>query len=62
MKSKTEKEADKIDQLIKEGQLTEEDLPLLVREGLAQETVDFWRNRKYGPKSLLTRIVDFLTK
>jgi hypothetical protein len=57
-KEMLKKEADKIDELIAKGHLKEEELPLLVREGLSQETVDYWKSRQH--KTLFAKIVDFL--
>jgi hypothetical protein len=37
-------EARKIQELIDKGDMSEEDLPLLVMEGLSQETVDYWND------------------
>lgn len=51
-----EKEAQVIDKLIAEGKLKEEELPLLVQQGLDQETVDYWNKRKAKP--LFQKLLD----
>jgi hypothetical protein len=43
------KEAEVIERLITEGKLAEEDVQLLVREGLSQETVDYWKSHYRAP-------------
>ena len=40
--NKLDEEAATIQRLLDDGKLSENDLPLLVREGLAQEAVDHW--------------------
>jgi len=64
--SKLDKEAETIQRLIDEGKLLEKDLPLLVREGLAQETVDHWYKiyklkKESKMTSDVTQLIDKLT-
>lgn len=48
--SKLGKEAEKIQSLINEGKLSEEDLPALVREGLDPVTVNYWKEHYKMPQ------------
>lgn len=43
MSKKLAKEAETIQRLLNDGSMSEKDLPLLVRHGLSQETVDYWK-------------------
>jgi len=63
--SKLDKEAETIQRLIDEGKLLESELPLLVREGLSQETVDHWKKYRLQKEDKMTsdvsQLIDKLT-